>query len=495
MREALGKNWTQASQATEWEQHVPKERIEKWFQKLYRAPEFALPGGRLVNRFALGADPEFVLIDPVTHGRFDARGLDLKAGPAAGADNNGRLVELRPAPSRCALEVLASVWVTMRWLGMQHPASLKYAWRAGAYFQNDGLGGHIHFGRKRTKLRDKEVSNLDRITHLLYTAGCFDREEGRMRVRQSQGAPTGHYGGLSDIRSQTHGYEFRTLPSWLDNPWLGYLVIVLSKLVVAQADAVPGLVQADGGLSPEQARQQIRFLLAYYAPLDDDARLAFTILQTVGFPREQRGDFKSAWGIYYDATAPSGGTGLVWPSLIPARPADAAELAQAMYEARSPDPLPLEPTWSPARLPKGYIPCIDLVNTHLQPGVGEFCIDLCFSTELQPQMTNNNDSHQPLQLDMNSFKAIAELGYGAKFPDITVGMVGTSKPALWFGRLKDYDFKRVLEARDFIVEAGVLPIWPIKSVKPESFQEWANRTPPASRVSKQVYDSRKPGGF
>src|SRR5579862_4157678 len=213
LREALLNGWTRPQDVpAPWNSQIEPSRLERWYKKLYRAEARPTPvSGRLINHFMLGADPEFVFSDGLK--RVDARSLNLKAGPAFGADNNGRLCELRPAASRSALAVLASMWLAMRWMVIFHPETLSYNWRAGSYFEGDGLGGHIHFGRKRLKLRDREVGTLDRLAHLQFQAGIFDREEGRMRVRHAQGAPQGQpYGALSDIRQQPHGYEYRTLP-------------------------------------------------------------------------------------------------------------------------------------------------------------------------------------------------------------------------------------------------------------------------------------------
>jgi hypothetical protein len=164
-REALLKGWTTPGAVRGWDS-LPTDRLERWFRKLYTPAETPLAvGPRLVNHFSIGADPEFILTDGLS--RLDAKDLMLKAGPAFGADNNGRLVELRPAPSRSALNVLTSLWLAMRWMLVYHPDVAKFGWRSGAFAEGDGLGGHIHYGRKRSLLREREVANLDRITHLL----------------------------------------------------------------------------------------------------------------------------------------------------------------------------------------------------------------------------------------------------------------------------------------------------------------------------------------
>src|SRR5581483_4609146 len=51
-----------------------------------------------------------------------------------------------------------------------------------------------------------------------------------------------HYGMPGDFRLQTHGYEYRTFPSWLDSPALAFISITLAKLCVH----CPGLVTRSG---------------------------------------------------------------------------------------------------------------------------------------------------------------------------------------------------------------------------------------------------------
>jgi hypothetical protein len=472
-REALFKGWTKPGDVeAPWTSQLAPERIERWYKRLYRAEARPLPvGGRLVNHFMLGADPEFVFHDGMQ--RKDARAFGLKAGPAFGADNNGRLCELRPQPSRSALSVLASLWLAMRWMTIYHPDTLNCQWRAGGFYSGDGLGGHIHFGRKRTKFRDREVSVLDRLTHLQFVAGIFDRGEGRLRVQRAQGAPAGQpYGALGDIRRQPHGYEYRTLPSWVDNPWLAYFNLVAAKLVVAFPDMVAPLTEADTSLTTERARGQLRMLLAYFSPLDDDARLASSILEARGFPQHASGlDFKANWGLF---TGPlqskaSGKAAAVLPEMIPSRPEDENELALSMFEGTPPELGQLEPSWTPHTLPPGYIHLITDVDTKGAPGLGEFAMNLCYHKEAV--LTIVNAGH-----------VIAAFIFpkGLRTPRATVLMNKLNLPVefsadnnrIYINASKDFPLERLLEARTHIVESGLFPLWNISDVKASSYTDW-----------------------
>ena len=474
LREALLKGWTRPSDVgAPWTAQVAPERIERWYKRLYRAEERPLPvGQRLANHFMLGADPEFVFHDSAQ--RKDARQFGLKAGPAFGADNNGRLVELRPQPSRSALSVLASLWLAMRWMTVFHPATLNENWRSGGFYEGDGLGGHIHFGRKRIKFRDREVAVLDRLTHLQFVAGVFDREEGRLRVRRAQGFPVGQpYGALSDVRQQPHGYEYRTLPSWIDNPWLAYFNLVVAKLAVAFPDMVAPLSTTDAELSGERARSQMRMLLAYFSPTDDDARLATTILTARGFPQHASGlDFKANWGLFVGplqtkmkVVAPK-----VFPECIPPSPEDETELALSMFEGRPPEALALKPSWVPSDLPLGYVHAITEIDTKGAPGLGEFVMQLCCRQD--DPVRFKGLGHGPLAFSLpkslirhpKALELTRKIGMGMDFR--------ADDRHICINASKDFPLERLLEARTHIVESGLFPLWDISNVQVESYGIW-----------------------
>lgn len=355
---------------------VPDRILTNWLTKFYRAPRpSSLPmHPRLMNHFCLGADPEFVFFNPKT-GLVNAETFNLKAGLCIGADNNGRLVELRPQPSRFALEVLASMLAELRWLALMYPETITCNWKAGAWSGHDGLGGHVHLGRKLLKTRDLEVQALDRITWLLYRAGVFDA--GEVRTRQSGG----QYGLFGQIRPQAHGYEYRTFPSWLQNPWLAYLCLVVSKIVVFNPFALNGWDSKQ--FSAAEARKRIRNLLAQYKAMDDDALFAYLGLDVWGLPNgtEAPKDFKPFWGITGYVKELGMKQPFKMPSLLPpyikASQRDVSDLFFHITQGR---PLgnyyPEAPEWPLVNAPEGFYALQEQVKTRVQPGMGEFCWDI-----------------------------------------------------------------------------------------------------------------------
>lgn len=471
LREALQRGWTGPCTDMGWLERAGRERMHRWFRALYEMPAGTpIPRDRFLNHFSIGADPEFIFM---TGGvREDARHLGLKAGLAFGADNNGRLVELRPEPSRSALSVLTSIWLTMHWLAAYVQNTPNYIWRSGAYAEADGLGGHVHFGRKQDRLREHETRALDRITHLLYTAGCYNRDEGRLRFRQSQG---GHYGHQGDIRPQPHGWEYRTFPSWLDTPWLAYLSLVLGKLAVA-SEIMPQLVQEDGLLTSEQARGQIRLILAYFKGLDDDARLAYGILMSRGLPvHVNGGDLKVNWGVFngplFSQKVQLPG---VWPTAVPSVPALERELALAMLEGRLPEVGALQPTWVPNELPPGYRQLIhDVADTRLMPGVGEWCADVCHHESLNVRVHAMNEGARQFRFPQAWRNSISQGAMADKLAALKVvyDFTDIGERDIMLGAAHG-NIATMLAVRQLLMQYKLLPIWPLSEVKRDSHLTW-----------------------
>ena len=115
----------------------------------------------LVNHFTIGADPEIMLqasslVPPYSEKIIYAASLGLLTGVAFGADLSGRQVEIRPWASKSTLETVASIQVSLKWLSSwltKINPNVKHTFLCYPFIEGDGLGGHIHFG-KRNRSRD-----------------------------------------------------------------------------------------------------------------------------------------------------------------------------------------------------------------------------------------------------------------------------------------------------------------------------------------------------
>jgi hypothetical protein len=449
----------QLNQALPFGCSVPQPKIDKWFNRLQEVPSHFGAQKRYVNRFKLGADPEFIFVNK-TGERHDARLLRLAQGLAFGMDNNGRLTEIRPYPSRSALNVTASILAALRWMVLLYPATLNYYWMCGAFLLGDGLGGHVHFGRKRPG-RELEVKALDAIEEELVAARVYPYAE--VIARRAGDLHHQYYGQLGDIRKQMHGYEYRTFPSWLDSPELAFLTITLAKLAVHN----PTLAQGYAPLESVGRRfQRIRNLLAYYKDIDDDARLALQ-MTSKHFPIHMGGDFKERWGIG------AGLCGVKGISYIPSCIKPDAKDIQEMFDYLS-GALPLTcrvptPTWVPLAPPNGYHMVISTTQTWGAKGLGELIADLCtYNGNLYP-IVNSKEMKKGVFFSIPRKMADTLPNGWQRFCGNKIAVHNHDQYII--SSEKSRETATFSECRRLLLET-VFPYWKISEVKADSSDQW-----------------------
>lgn len=437
---------------------VPPVRIHRWFNNLLDLPTEFSAQKRYVNRFKVGADPEFVFVTQGT--RMDARGLGLQQGLAFGMDNNGRLVEIRPYPSRSALNVVASILSTLRWMAVLKPETLKYEWTAGAWVQGDGIGGHVHFGRKRPG-RDMEVKALDALDDELIAVRAYPVQE---VARRRQGDGHGqHYGLPGDIRLQLHGYEYRSFPSWLDSPELAFLTITLSKLVVQNPELTQGYMPL---ISPDRHFQRIRNLLAYYKDTDDDARLALCMISKK-LPFHLGGDFKKRWGIDGAVLGPTPAIEFIPSSVKPSVDEIKEVFQHLMGERPLLNRVPV-PNWGPLVPLEGYEMVMKRTNTYGAKGLGELVWDVCQHKEFRHSFVS-------IKLGTGVFFSIPR-SLAARLPEGWKKFCGErvavhSDDAVIYSYEKSREAATFSECRRLLLET-VFPFWKIGQIKSDSWEQW-----------------------
>jgi len=179
------------------------------------------------ERVMLGADPEFLLLSP--QGKVVYADRFLTRDGAVGCDAivlSGHrvilpLAELRPQPSTDPRVLTRNLQETMQ-LASRAITDESLAWLSGGMPAGGyPLGGHIHFSR--CWLNAHLLRALDNYLAL--------------PLILIEGATTGgrrpRYGSLGDFRRKPHGgFEYRTLPSWLQTPDIAYGVLTLASLIV-----------------------------------------------------------------------------------------------------------------------------------------------------------------------------------------------------------------------------------------------------------------------
>lgn len=495
-RMAVEEGYMQAEQLHVHPQHPSFGQCVAKLEKFLQVPKKFAPTRRYVNRFKLGADPEFVFAkianpgavlnreEPACYARMDAMKLNLAQGPAYGADNNGRLAEIRPYPSRSAVEVVASILTTLRWMALLAPVTMHYEWQSGAYLWDDGVGGHVHFGRKRPT-RKEEVAALDHIEEGLLALGVYPQDQ--VLRRRKGDARRQLYGQLGDYRLQQHGYEYRTYPSWLDSPELAFLTLVCSKLAVQ----VPDLYRFKSGVKGNVAFARIRNFLAYFKAVDDDARLALVLLDR-GLPKHIGGDFRPRWGINPKSVPLGKKTGIeVVPLSIKADEESVGEVFRYLREGQPLVYREPKTTWAPVAPPLGYTMCIYNSQTILQKGLGEMIWDVCSYNKWTMQFSSGaRGSRFALGFSPQVVKYLPagwqQMFKGLAYENLDAsGLMITIAPG-W----REGGNARIVKR---LLLNGLLPIWSVKDCKDGSYQAWKNKLPkdsiPRKLIGKVVWEN------
>jgi len=455
-----------------WAEILPKDTRELWTSKFlnFKNDEFKPNANhRLLNNFMIGSDPEFVFVHGGDRHKTSAIAVGLKVGLAAGADQNERLGELRPYPSTYVAEHLASILVTLRWMYLVNSASSSFNWRAGAWYDADGIGGHIHFGRKRPN-RIEEIRGLNGLALMLARLGLFPMTEWHTRMGgDSRGQLYGRFG---DIRTQLHGYEYRTLPSWLNSPIIAYICLAASKLVIFDPDVT--IPWADIIEKDENPLVRLRGLAKLYKGRDDDAAILYHIL---GQPNRWTGDpvsrsFKAAWGIpTAEMLAVTGFEHYILPDSIEPTKTEVVEIEDHLLQERpltfsQPVPnfvytIPPTYTWLPSVIqPARRAGFGDLIhNVVTGKGVPNLRIEYLADQQkvaVSPRMWVywNIKEREYFQNEIEGKIENAWDGYVVGFPRTWCIPPGIKK------------------ARHFLFDSGLLPAWRVKEVQEDSLLAW-----------------------
>src|SRR6267378_607647 len=451
---------------------IPDNLVNRWLRQMNTvSPIVEIPKNpRLANRFTVGADPELTFSDPVTGGLTAAMKIGLNTGLAFGMDNNGRLAELRPQPSRFVLDIVASVLAGLKWMAVLNPNSLQYSWLSSPWDGQDGVGGHVHLARKLSnKIRQYDTYALSNLYYTLLTVGIFNKKMNDYRVNKTK------YGQQNDIRLQKHGYEFRAFPTWLDSPWLAYLVLVLSKLAVLDGNMVCAMWQ-HGANKPRLLERSILNFLGYYKNIDDDAWIAYTALKKWGLPKQAAmGDFKTEWGIVFPQPVNKSAI-TFYPSIISGTDSERQSIFDYLVNRK-----PIRPdlpvcNWEPKELPKGYVWNMTFTPTYHKQGIGDIVNDLAchgslkieISTNDQKNIVNYENGKYDLHRGMQELTKVLPVLVLKDTP-----ADGENYMRIWLPQvLRQYDTIPLVKK---VLTSGLFPIWKVKDVKVGCFEDWVRK--------------------
>jgi hypothetical protein len=180
----------------------------------------------MLTHFTIGADPEFCCVANKNRVLRGSCLFTSGGGDEFGADGGGVVFEIRPQPNTEPLKVVSNIHKIFVDGITKFPALIDYEWLAGSYYGGQPMGGHIHFG-----IGSSDDRTYSDITAYLsnYLGNIFYLIEDKKQIvnRRKMG-----YGSINDYRSQPHGFEYRTLGSWLTSPYVAAAVLCLSKVLV-----------------------------------------------------------------------------------------------------------------------------------------------------------------------------------------------------------------------------------------------------------------------
>jgi len=169
----------------------------------------------------IGCDPEFTMIDkkgkPVCSNPYLEKLIPhfrRKIGRDRGG--GGYIWELRPNPSTNPREVVEEIRYLFSQIAIHCPETLQYTWLAGSSVKGLPLGGHIHFG---VFLEKEMIMALD---VLLAPVVALINDQEKLKG----------YGQLGDWRKKAHGFEYRSLGSWLWAPGITLGILALAQVIV-----------------------------------------------------------------------------------------------------------------------------------------------------------------------------------------------------------------------------------------------------------------------
>lgn len=186
----------------------------------------------------LGADPEFAFVSDNGEIAY-AGGIVLQGQGAFGTDGNPDIAEIRPGAAWNAAGLVERLRETFTREIKRNPKVTDYEWHAGAAFNRNGLGGHIHFGMPYSA---KFVAALD-VLMALPMMMMEDAAEAKVRKF--------NYGHAADYELKPWGFEYRTLSSWLSSERKAMAVLsvaqVLCRLFLQSPEKLDELVTLAGG--------------------------------------------------------------------------------------------------------------------------------------------------------------------------------------------------------------------------------------------------------
>lgn len=178
-----------------------------------------------MDKLTIGADPEIVLVNPLTNRYVSAQSVLRPTNDEFGLDGNPTTLELRPHHTTEPLALCDNIFNLLNEARKQHPQVFRLQLKSSD--KNVIAGGHLHFGHSNLKLSKWSNPAKYSLDSLLSTLLAF------VEIPENRSARlNSDYGHLGDMRSADWGIEYRTPPSWLASRKLAEAVTSLGYSIV-----------------------------------------------------------------------------------------------------------------------------------------------------------------------------------------------------------------------------------------------------------------------
>lgn len=171
-------------------------------------------------KIGIGADPEFSIVAKGNTENFVNAHTLIKSqfDFPIGADGHASILEVRPEPSTDVMKFCSNVEDILKETSELLDITQYDLMTGGGAFRGEPLGGHIHFNIK---------PNIDLLNMLDdFIGGPIRNCKGGKRAQANS-----NYDLLGAWRSQPHGFEYRTPPSFFINKKFTESVYIIAHLV------------------------------------------------------------------------------------------------------------------------------------------------------------------------------------------------------------------------------------------------------------------------
>lgn len=172
--------------------------------------------------FTIGADPEFCCVDGRTLIESSAYTNNTNQ---FGCDGNGVTFEVRPGPTTDPIELVGNIHEIFARQINGNRDFRRFTWKAGGYYADCPLGGHIHFGISGRKCPVATCTSV--LDNYVGAVSLLLEHRGQGLRRRTDG-----YGQMGDTRGQDWGFEYRSCSSWLTSPYISVAILCLAKTVM-----------------------------------------------------------------------------------------------------------------------------------------------------------------------------------------------------------------------------------------------------------------------